>query len=74
MHAHWESEAAVADGMCPICLQAEIERLRTALEPFANMAVIALHTPGDCAFGTMSVEIVHLIRAKAALGDENGTG
>jgi hypothetical protein len=27
-HAHWESEAAVADGMCPICLAAEIERLR----------------------------------------------
>jgi hypothetical protein len=48
-------------------LEAEIERLRAALEPFANMAVIALRTPGDCAFGTMPVEIVHLIRAKAGM-------
>jgi hypothetical protein len=46
---------------------AEIARLRAALKPFSDMATVALRTPGDCAFGTMSVEIDHLIRAKAAL-------
>jgi hypothetical protein len=35
-HAHWESEAAVADGMCPICLAAEIERLRAVLMQIAH--------------------------------------
>jgi hypothetical protein len=29
-HAHWESEAAVADGMCPICLAAERDDLLKA--------------------------------------------
>ena len=29
-HAHWESEAAVADGMCPICLAAERDDLMKA--------------------------------------------
>jgi hypothetical protein len=30
--------AMIADGLCPLCLQAEIERLRAALEPFADYA------------------------------------
>lgn len=62
----WKQAAGVEAGLRREFL-AEIERLRAALKPFANMAVIALRTPGDCAFGTMSVEIDHFIRAKAAL-------
>lgn len=31
--AHW-------DGLCPLCLKAELERLRAALEPTRIMAVL----------------------------------
>jgi hypothetical protein len=47
--------------------EAEIERLRTALKPFADMATFALRTPGDCAYGTMTVEINRLFFAKGVL-------
>ncbi len=42
----------------------QIARLRAALKPFADMATVALRTPGDCAFGTMTVEINYLLFAK----------
>jgi hypothetical protein len=47
--------------------EAELERLRAALKPFADMATFALRTPGDCAHGTMTVEINRLLFAKGAL-------
>jgi hypothetical protein len=38
-HEIWERESDVtADGSCPICLRAEVERLQAALEPFARKA------------------------------------
>lgn len=46
--------------------QADLTKLRAALKPFADMATVALRTPGDCAFGTMTVEINYLLFAKGA--------
>jgi hypothetical protein len=54
-HAHWESEAAVADGMCPICLAAEIDGLREEIDDLMKANALL-----DALIGNREAEIERL--------------
>lgn len=42
-HSLSERKTACADGACPLCMEAEIERLRAALEAISFSAVRAIN-------------------------------
>jgi hypothetical protein len=72
-HDFSERESSVAtEGYCPICMAAEIERLRAALRPFAQFAE---HTGGPSALihEEWDVTVADAIRARDLLADEQST-
>jgi hypothetical protein len=46
-HTDKDREIAIYDDVCPLCQAAEIEQLRTALEPFATVGRRIAHAVGD---------------------------